>query len=130
MLILTPAGDRSRATFVGQVGNDGTSEVEIGPGWSLLGLSEGRPIPVQDAFASCSVGAPVGGSSESAADQIVTWDETGRGHWLMFVQGWGAPYDGHWVDLMDFRVSPLVIRPGLAFYYFRQESGGVMRVNF
>jgi hypothetical protein len=48
----------------------------------------------------------------------------------MYVEGWGAPYDGNWFDLSTLEISTNIVMPGDAFYYYRQSAGGDMDVRF
>jgi hypothetical protein len=42
----------------------------------------------------------------------------------MYVQGWGAPYDGNWFDLGTYQVVPAneILPPGAAYYYLRRSA--------
>jgi hypothetical protein len=115
------------ATYTGPIGNDGGRQAVVHGGWNLLALSEGRERPLEEAFAAAG---PVGDAQQGRADQIVMWDEEGTGYWLMFVNGWGAPFDGHWVDMITLTIPPLKLRPGQAIYYYRQPAAGAMTVTY
>jgi hypothetical protein len=117
-------------TFSGEVGNNGNRQLTIWPGWNLIALSEGRDLDVQTAFASTTNGSPVGAATASEADLLVLRTEDGVLHRLMYVQGWGAPYDGKWVDLAGNVVSAIKFKPGQSYYYYRQPGAGGMTVNY
>jgi len=127
MIVLRNENSPARLTFAGEVGNDGTRQLSIRPGWNLLQISEGRDLPLLQAFAGA---APVGALLESEADQVILWDENGAGHWLMYAEGWGAPFDGNWIDLSDFSISNLTVKPGLPVYYLRRTEGGEAILNY
>jgi hypothetical protein len=129
-LLRRNAARAARATFSGPVGNDLTRQVTVRPGWNLLSISEGRLLRLADVFAVHAGGAPVGGITEAQADQIIAWDGAGQAHWLMYAQGWGAPYDGQWVDLATFEIPDVWLTPGQGLYYYRQPGGGNMTVDF
>ncbi|MBU0677137.1 MAG: hypothetical protein KJ626_03395 [Verrucomicrobia bacterium] len=120
-------GVTARATFAGPVGNDGSHSISVSPGWNMIGLSEGKDLPVEDLFADVN---PVGGPAEELADQIVIQRVDGSWRFLFYVDGWGPPYDGHWFDFDTYDITTYEIQPGDAVYYFRQSSGGSMEVPF
>jgi hypothetical protein len=93
----------------------------------MIGLSEGKTLTIKDTFQDAN---PVGGASKEEADQIVLQNPDGSWKWLMYVQGWGAPYDGNWFDLQTFTIVTNKLEPGAAYYYFRQPSGGPTDVKF
>lgn len=130
MIITRNASSTSTVTFVGEVGNTGSRQVVVRPGWNLLALSEGRTLTLSNAFAQAGNGGPRAGTYEEEADQIVLWTETGQGYWLMLVDGWGPPYDGHWVDMGTLQIPNVTLRPGQVIYYYRQPVAGEMPVNF
>ena len=111
----------ARLTFSGAVGNDATQTNRIREGWNIIGLSEGKTLQVKNALATAS---PVGGTSEEVSDQLVIQNADGSWRRLMYVQGWGAPYDGNWFDLSAFQIATNVLDPGAAYYYYRQPAGG------
>jgi hypothetical protein len=115
----TPAS--ARITFTGPVGNDGTRTNRLVSGWNLIGLSEGKDLPLKATFAAAQ---PVGAAVEENADQIVIQKPDGSWRRLIYVQGWGAPYDGNWFDLSSFQVVPTneVLQPGQAYYYLRRGA--------
>ena len=130
MVLIRNATNGCRLTFAGAVGNDRSRQVVVSPGWNLITLSEGCELAVSNAFDLADNGGPVGGTTESNADLLVLQTDDGLLHRLMFVQGWGAPYDGNWVDLIDNQVSTLRLKPGQAYYYYRQTIGGEMRIEY
>ncbi len=111
-----------RITFRGPVGNDGTRTNRIATGWNILGLSEGVDLPLKETFAGAE---PLGGACEEAADQLVLQKPDGSWRRLMYVDGWGAPYDGNWFDLQSFTIVSTneVLEPGQAYYYLRRGGG-------
>ena len=120
---VTPA----RLTFTGPVGNDGTQTVSLQPGFNLIGLSEGKVIPLVKTLAS---GSPVGGATEEMADQVVIQNADGSWRSLMFVTNWGQPYDGQWFDFSTYKTVSTneTLTPGSAFYYLRR--GEATNVEF
>jgi hypothetical protein len=121
------SGTGVRITFTGQVGNEGTRTATLQPGFNLISLSEGKALPLKATFATAN---PVGADVEDAADQIVIQKANGSWRKLMYIQGWGAPYDGNWFDLTTFQIVPEneVLEPGAAYYYFR--NGAATDVEF
>jgi hypothetical protein len=124
MIVRRSAAAEVRATFVGEVGNDGTRQASVGEGWSLLALSEGRTLDLDEAFASTTVGSPIGAAFAEDADQVILWDETGQGYWLMYSLG------GEWIDTATLMPASLKLRPGQTIYYYRQPGYGTMKVTF
>lgn len=116
-----------RFTFSGPVGNSGTNRVAIPQGWSIIGLSEGRELSIKSALAGA---APHGGAAEEEADMLVRQKTNGAWQRMMYIQGWGAPYDGNWFDLSTFQIVTNRIQPGEAYYYFRQPAAGSTEVSF
>ena len=117
-------------TYTGPVGNDGTQTFAVHAGWNLLAPSEGRTLSLDDMFLGADNGGPQGGLFEDTADQIILWDENGVPHQLIFAEGWGAPYDGHWLDMTTFTVPDLTVRPAQVIYYYRQPDAGEMNVSY
>jgi hypothetical protein len=117
--IARKTGTSARITFTGPVGNNGTRTHRLVSGWNLIGLSEGKDLPLKATFAAAQ---PVGAAVEENADQIVLQRANGSWRRLMYVQGWGAPYDGNWFDLSTFQIVPAneVLEPGAAYYYLRR----------
>lgn len=127
LMVRRAAPSTARLTFSGAVGNDGTRTNRIQEGWNIIGLSEGKNLRIKDALATAS---PLGGSTEEASDQLVMQNADGSWRRLMYVQGWGAPYDGNWFDLSSFQITTNVLEPGAACYYYRQPSGGDTDLEF
>ena len=121
------AGTSARLTFAGPVGNDGSQSVALQPGFNLIGLSEGRDLPLTATLATAN---PQGGTWEEVADQIVIQNPDGSWRRLMYVTNWGPAYDGHWFDFSTWQIVPTneVIPPGAAFYYLRR--GAATEVEF
>lgn len=115
-----------RATFTGEVGNDGTQSVSVHAGWNLLAPSEGPALRLSEMLAGAS-GGPHGGTFGAMGDQVVYWDTQGVGHWLMLLSGWGEGWDGQWLDLASFNLVDPSFAPGEVIYYYR--SRGVMTVT-
>ena len=76
------AGTSARLTFAGPVGNDGSQSVALQPGFNLIGLSEGRDLPLTATLATAN---PQGGTWEEVADQIVIQNPDGSWRRLMYV---------------------------------------------
>ncbi len=121
------AGTSARLTFAGPVGNDGSQSVALQPGFNLIGLSEGRDLPLTATLATAN---PQGGAWAEEADQVVMPNSDGSWRRLMFVINWGPAYDGHWFDFSTWQIVPTneVIPPGAAFYYLRR--GAATEVEF
>ncbi len=115
------AGSAARLTFTGPIGNDGTRTNRLVTGWNLIGLSEGKELPLVQTLAGAN---PVSGGSEETADQLVIQNPDGSWRRLMYIEGWGAPYDGNWFDLKTFELVSTneVFEPGAAYYYLRRGS--------
>jgi len=125
--VVRKAGTTARITFTGRVGNDGTQATTLQPGFNLIGLSEGKDLPLKATFAPAQ---PLGAAVEEGADQIVIQKPNGAWRRLMYIQGWGAPYDGNWFDLGTYQIVPTteVLEPGAAYYYLRK--GAATTVQF
>jgi hypothetical protein len=121
------AGSSAQPVFAGPVGNDGTKTNRLVTGFNLIGLSEGKDLPIKATFQGAN---PQGGAVEEEADQLVLQKPDGSWRKLMYIQGWGAPYDGNWFDLTTFQIVPEneVLEPGAAYYYFR--NGAATDVKF
>ncbi len=120
-IVKRSVGSAARVTMTGPVGNDGTSAVTLRPGWNLIGLSEGRNLPLAATLAGAG---PVSDGAQENSDQLVLRDPNGTWRRLMYIQGWGAPYDGNWLDLSTFQIVTTneMLEPGAAYYYLRQGS--------
>ncbi len=114
-------GAPARFTFTGPVGNDGTRTNRIVTGWNILGLSEGKELPLKATLAGAN---PVSDGAQEDSDQLVFCTANGAWRRLMYIQGWGAPYDGNWLDLSTFQLVTTneMLEPGAAYYYLRQGS--------
>ena len=125
--VANKSGTEAYATFTGPVGNDGTQTVALQNGFNLIGLSEGKDLPLVNALSSAD---PTGGASEDMADQVVMQNADGTWRFLMFVTNWGVPYDGHWFDLVTYQTVKTneTFHPGSAFYYLRR--GGDAEIRF
>jgi hypothetical protein len=121
------SGSAAKITFTGPVGNDGTKTNRLQTGWNMIGLSEGKSLSVKETFAGAN---PVGSATEEQADLVVLQNPDGSWRRLIYIQGWGAPYDGNWFDLQTFQVVTQKLEPGAAYYYYRQSSGGATEVKF
>ena len=120
-------GSPVQPTFTGPVGNDGTQSNKLVAGWNLIGLSEGKELPLKAVLATAN---PVGGATEETADLVVLQNADGSWRRLMYVQGWGESYDGNWFDLSRFQIYTNHLKPGAAYYYYRQARGGDTTVEF
>lgn len=120
-------GTTARIMFRGLVGNDGTKTNYLVNGWNLIGLSEGKDLPLKQTLAHA---APVSAGTEEDSDIFILQLTNGVWRRLMYVQGWGAPYDGNWFDLQSFQIVPTneVLEPGAAYYY--QRRGATTEVKF
>lgn len=125
--VVRKVGTPARITFTGPVGNDGTRTNRLNAGWNLIGLSEGRDLPLKATLATAS---PQGGAVEETADQLVLQNPNGSWRRLMYIQGWGAPYDGNWFDLSMYQIVTTneVLQPGAAYYYLRR--GGSTAIQY
>jgi hypothetical protein len=121
------SGSATPVTFTGPVGNDGTRTNRLVTGWNMIGLSEGKTLPIKDTFQNAN---PVGSATEEQADLVVLQNPDGSWRRLIYIQGWGAPYDGNWFDLQTFDIVTNKLEPGAAYYYYRQPSGGATEVKF
>ncbi|MBP7830411.1 MAG: hypothetical protein KA248_10880 [Kiritimatiellae bacterium] len=113
-------GTPARVTFTGPVGNDGSQTNRLVPGWNLIGLSEGKDVPLKQTFAEAATSQ----GSEEDSDILVLQKPDGSWRRLMYVEGWGAPYDGNWFDLTTFQIVSTneVLQPGQAYYYLRRGA--------
>ena len=113
----TPA----RITFTGPVGNDGSRTKTLTPGFNLIGLSEGKDLPLAQTLATAN---PVGGATEETADQLVIQNPDGSWRFLMYVTNWGVPFDGQWFDFGTYGILSTneILEPGAAYYYLRRGS--------
>jgi len=125
--VANKSGSDACATFTGPVGNDGTESVTLQTGFNLIGLSEGKDLPLAATLAAAD---PQGGASEETADELVIQEADGSWRWLMFVTDWGAPFDGNWFDFSTYQIVPTnaVLEPGAAYYYLRR--GGETELEF
>ena len=125
--VANKSGVDACATFTGPVGNDGTASVTLRPGFNLIGLSEGKDLPLAATLATAN---PHGGSTEETADELVIQKADGSWRWLMYVTNWGAPFDGNWFDFSTYQIVPTnaVLEPGAAYYYLRR--GGETELQF
>jgi hypothetical protein len=101
--------------------------VTLRTGFNLIGLSEGKDLPIKATFQAAG---PQGGAVEETADQMVFQKSNGAWRRLFYIQGWGAPYDGNWFDLGTFQIvgTGEVLEPGQAYYYLRR--GDAMPVSY
>ncbi len=114
-----PSLSAASLTLAGRVGNQFTNSVTLLAGWNLLSLSEGKALSLNEVFGS---GDPIGGTSVSNADQIHLMNDNGSWTTLIYVQGWGAPWDGNWLNLNTFQIYTNRLMPGQAYYYYRQSG--------
>jgi len=121
MWVARKTGTDARITFTGPVGNAGTNAVALQPGFNLIGLSEGKDLPLEQTLAGAG---PQAGATEETADQLVIQRADGTWRFLMYVTNWGVPYDGRWFDLGSYDVAPsnAMLEPGAAYYYLRRGA--------
>jgi len=118
-------GGATTPTFIGPVGNTGTSTIEIVPGWNILSLSEGRQVKIGTAFSQVIAGSGPVGATLDSSDQVVV--QLTNGTWVSFVR---LP-NGQWRNMSNGDTSgSFVLEPGMAYYYYRQNSGGNMTIQF
>ena len=129
-VMLRERSDTAQVVFTGPVGNDGSREVIVHPGWNLLGLSQGITRDLASALADSVTGNPQGGTAPELADQVVFHDAGGQQRWLMFAAGFGPPRDGHWIDRETLTVQSPTLGPNLVIYYYRQPAAGEMRIRY
>ena len=103
----------AQPVFSGSVGNVGESQHELSVGYNLIGLSEGRVISVNAAFASIT---PVASYNETQADQVIL--QNANGSWRRLVR---LP-TGVWFDMSSGVSSSITLTPGQAYYYIRRSS--------
>ncbi len=116
----------TQVTFAGPVGNRPSGTNIISVGWNILGFSEGKYLPLSAMFEGAMrvSGAPTGDYDEEVADLIVLQNPDGS--WRRLIR---LPNDT-WFDLKTGAPATMMMRPGQAYYYYRQNSGGSMQVRF
>jgi hypothetical protein len=109
-------------SFSGSIGNTGEKSVEVTSGYSLISLSEGRPLNIQTAFDDTTGGTPASSILPTQADYLYVQDE--EGNWR------GFRYTGSgWRDLRTGQNNvSFELAPGDAYYYRRATDP--MDVNF
>lgn len=113
-------GSSAVPVFAGRVGNNGSKEALIQPGWNIVALSEGKQKRVNNAFESTSGAQPFGVDDITLSDRLIVQDSDGS--WLTFHRGPNNNWTGS--------TSPsYVLQPGTAYYYYRADEQD-MRVNF
>jgi hypothetical protein len=123
MLIRNGVGS-VRPTFVGPVGNYGTSTNHLVEGFNLIGLSEGRYVTLIGGIGWTN-GAPVGSFDETQADQIVIVEPDYQ--WRRYIY---AP-DGFWYDAQTYnRAYNVYLPPAGAYYYERRSGAGTLDITF
>lgn len=127
LLVKRSVPSTAQITATGPVGNDATQTNRVVPGWNIVGLSQGVSLPIKSAMASAN---PVGAGDELDADMLIMMNSDGSWRRMMYVQGWGSPYDGTWFDLQTFQTVTNKFEPGAAAYYYRQPSGGNADIRF
>lgn len=130
LLVTRNADATARVTLTGELRNDRTRELTVRPGWNLLTLTEGPERTLRQVFADASNGGPVAGADAASADRVIVWAGTGSVQRLIYATGWGAPYDGEWIDPDGPAIWQGVVRPGQPVFYFRHEAGGLMNVRY
>ena len=105
------------ATFTGQAGTNGSAVVTVNKGWNLLAPGDGRVLRLSTFLGETS-SSLTGGIPEAPGDQVVYWDDEGNGHWLILIEGWGADWDGKWIDTATYESADPELQPGDAIYYY------------
>ena len=114
----------AQPSFAGPVGNTQISTNVIAEGWNIIGYSEGKNLSVSTMFQSPISGTPEGNYDETLADQIVI--QNANGTWRRLIR---LP-NGTWYDYATGGSTTLTIKPGQAYYYYRQSGEGEMTVRF
>ena len=72
-------------------------------------------------------GIVVGGAAAESADEIVETLPSGSYSRYMYVDGWGAPYDGTWFSSTTFTIAPTntLLVPGRQYSFKRVSPGTV-----
>ncbi len=105
------------ATFTGQAGTEDATQVVINAGWNLLSPGDGRVLHLSKFIAETS-GTPIGGVPATPKDQVVYWDNEGTQHRLILIDGWGASWDGNWVDSVSQEITDPELQSGEVIYYY------------
>ncbi len=113
-------------SMAGEIDGNGTGTATIREGWNILNFAEGRPVNLNNVLGN----KPSGGASEEQSDLIVVYQSDGSWRRYMYIQGWGAPYDGKWWDLDGNQIVQITNQPGRAFYYYRKPGAGQTTVDY
>lgn len=113
-------------SMAGEIDGNGTGTAIIREGWNILNFAEGRPVNLNNILGN----NPSGGASEEHADLIVVYQPDGSWRRYMYIQGWGASYDGKWWDLDGNQIVQITNQPGRAFYYYRKPGAGQTTVDY
>ena len=119
------SGTAPQPSFVGAVGNDGGSATTLSTGWNIIGLSEGKPVPLSTAFNDLPGGGSLNANwDEAEADLLVIMAPDGS--WRRY-QRMG---DNQWYDLRTLTPATISLTPGQAYYFLRQPAGGDLTVRY
>jgi hypothetical protein len=120
--VQSDAATPATIVFSGAIGNTGQSSVGVVPGYSLISLSEGRPLNINSAFTNTTGGSPNASILPTDADYVYVQNQDGS--WR------GFRYTGSgWRDLQTGQNNvSFELAPGEAYYYRR--ASGTMDVNF
>lgn len=124
VLVQRNSGAAAQPSFVGQVGNLSQHTNVIAEGWNILGLSEGRLLPMNTLFSDLPAGTLNASFSEESADLLIVLDADGS--WTRY-QRMG---DNQWYNLETLVVSTITLRPGQAYYFYRVSGTGSLQVRF
>ncbi len=117
----------AQPSFAGPVGNRGARSSTIIEGWNIIGFSEGKVLPVSAMFESgkrLSGSPPVGSYEEEEADLIMF--QNANNSWRRLIR---MP-DNTWFDLSTGHSTTLEVKPGQAYYYYRQPGAGSVEFSF
>ena len=111
----------STPVFSGPIGNDGTAHQSIQVGFNLLGVSLGKGLAVESAFANATMAPdPVGNSNEQLADQIILQNSNGSWRRLTRLS------NGTWYDMSAAATASVTLMPGQAYYYVRRTAAATV----
>jgi hypothetical protein len=109
--------------LVGPVGNTGADSVDLGTGWNLVTVSEGKPVSVAAAFETAD---PDASYDIAEADEVFI--QGANQAWKRLIR---IPKDGAgemWLDTQTGLEANLTLQPGQAYYYKRK--GGATTLEF
>jgi hypothetical protein len=124
VLVQRNSGSAAQPSFVGQVGNLSQQTNVIAEGWSIIGLSEGKLMPMSTLFSDLPSGSLNASYAEESADLLIVLDDDGS--WTRF-QRMG---NNLWYNLDSLTISTVSLRPGQAYYFYRVSGTGSLQVRF